>query len=276
LASLITPSVVRTQETKHLQPPKTTTGDVKELIHGVEIADPYRWLEDQQTPETRAWIDAQNKYSRALLDSRPGREALKRRLTELMKIETVNVPTERNGKYFFKRRSADQDQGVLYMRVGADGKDKVLVDPNPLSPDRNISAGFEDVSKDGMLVAYSLRHGGEDETTVHLLEVSTRTELPDQLPSVAISLSQLNLTKAVSIMVGQRRAAHASATTRWGATPPKTAKFSATAMDLTRSSDAICRRTDATSLSMYSTVQRPTGQRFTTKTLRSRSPFAPS
>ena len=182
LASLITPSVIRTQETKHLQPPKTTTGDVKELIHGVEIADPYRWLEDQQSPETRAWIDAQNKYSRALLDSRPGREALKRRLTGLMKVETINVPTERNGKYFFKRRSAAQDQDVLYMRVGADGKDEVLVDPNPLSPDRNISVGLEDVSKDGMLVAYSLRHGGEDETTVHLLEVSTRTELPDQLP----------------------------------------------------------------------------------------------
>ena len=182
LASLITPSVLRTQETKHLQPPKTTTGDVKELIHGVEIADPYRWLEDQQSSETRAWIDAQNKYSRALLDSRPGQAALKRRLTELMKVETIDVPTERNGKYFFKRRSVAQDQGVLYMRVGADGKDEVLVDPNPLSPDRNISVGLEDVSKDGMLVAYSLRHGGEDETTVHLLEVSTRTELPDQLP----------------------------------------------------------------------------------------------
>jgi prolyl oligopeptidase len=178
----MTPSVVRTQETKHLQPPKTATGDVKELIHGVEIADPYRWLEDQQSSETRAWIDAQNKYSRALLDSRPGRAALKRRLTELIKVEDVNVPLERNGKYFFKRRAADQDQGVLYMRVGADGKDEVLVDPNPLSPDRNISVDLQDISNDGTLVAYSLRHGGEDETTVHLLEVSTRSELPDQLP----------------------------------------------------------------------------------------------
>jgi prolyl oligopeptidase len=152
------------------------------LIHGIEIADPYRWLEDQQSPETRAWIDAQNKYTQALLDSWPGRAALKRRLTELIKVETVDVPLERNGKYFFKRRAADQDQGVLYMREGPEGKDEVLVDPNPLSPDKNISVGFEDVSKDGTLVAYSLRHGGEDETTVHLLDVSTRTELPDLLP----------------------------------------------------------------------------------------------
>ena len=152
------------------------------MMHGVEIADPYRWLEDQQSPETRAWIDAQNKYTRAFLDTWPGRAALKRRLTELIKVETIDVPGERNGRYFFKRRAADQDQGVLYMRVGAEGKDEVLVDPNPLSPDKNISVGFEDVSKDGTLVAYSLRHGGEDETMVHLLEAGTRTELPDRLP----------------------------------------------------------------------------------------------
>jgi prolyl oligopeptidase len=152
------------------------------MLHGVEIADPYRWLEDQQSPETRAWIDAQNKYTQALLDSWPGRAALKQRLTELIKVETIDVPLEWNGRYFFKRRAADQDQGVLYMRVGAEGKDEVLVDPNPLSPDKNISVGFEDVSKDGTLVAYSLRHGGEDETTVHLLEAGTRTELPDRMP----------------------------------------------------------------------------------------------
>ena len=182
LTLLVPPSVIRTQETKPLQPPKTRTDDVKEMMHGVEIADPYRWLEDQQSPETRAWIGAQNKYTQALLDSWPDRAALKRRLTELIKVETIDVPLERNGKYFFKRRAADQDQGVLYMRAGPEGKDEVLVDPNPLSPDKNISVGFEDVSKDGTLVAYSLRHGGEDETTVHLLDVSTRTELPDQLP----------------------------------------------------------------------------------------------
>jgi prolyl oligopeptidase len=148
----------------------------------VEIADPYRWLEDQQSFETRAWIDAQNKYTRALLDAWPGRAALKLRLTELMKVETTEVPVERNGKYFFKRRSAGQDQGVLYMRVGPEGKDEVLVDPNPLSPDQSISVGLEDVSDDGTFVAYSLRHGGEDETTVHLLNAATGTELPDRLP----------------------------------------------------------------------------------------------
>ena len=182
LAMLVSPFVVRAQETKPLQPPRTRTDDIRELIQGVEIADPYRWLEDQQSPETRAWINGQNKYTQAFLDTWPGRAALKRRLTELMRIESILVPVEQNGRYFFKRRAADQEQGVLYMRVGPEGKDEVLVDPNPLSPDKNISVDLEDVSHDGTFVAYSLRHGGEDETAVRLLDVSTRAELPDQLP----------------------------------------------------------------------------------------------
>jgi len=182
VASFMTPILLRTQETKQPLPPTTRTDNVKELIHGVEITDPYRWLEDQQSPETRAWISKQNAYTQALLNSWPNRAALKRRLTELMKVETVGVPVERDGAYFFKRRAANQDQGVLYMRVGLGGKDEVLVDPNPLSPDKAVSVDLEDVSEDGKLVAYSLRHGGEDETTVHLLNVTTRTELSDRLP----------------------------------------------------------------------------------------------
>jgi prolyl oligopeptidase len=214
LASLLTPSIPRTQETKPLQPPKTRTDDLKELIRGVEIADPYRWLEDQQSPETRAWIDAQNAYTRALLDSWPGRAALKQRLTELIKVETIGVPVERNGRYFFKRRAADQDQGVLYMRVGPEGKDEVLVDPNPLSPDRNTSADLRGFSNDGTLVAYSLRRGGEDETTVRLLDVSTRTELPDQLPkrrysTISIKPDKSGLYYAWAAPDGPRLSYHA-------------------------------------------------------------------
>jgi prolyl oligopeptidase len=182
LAALVTPSVIRTQETTQLQPPKTRTDDVKERIQGVEIADPYRWLEDQQSPETRAWINAQNKYTQILLDAWPGRAALKQRLIELIRIETISMPVEQNGRYFFKRRAADQEQGVLYVRTGPEGKDEALVDPNPLSPDKNISVDLQDVSHDGTLVAYSLRHGGEDETAIRLLDVRTRAELPGQLP----------------------------------------------------------------------------------------------
>jgi prolyl oligopeptidase len=212
----VAPSVIRTQEAKPLQPPKTRTDDLKERIQGVEIADPYRWLEDQQSPETRAWIDAQNKYTRALLDSWPGRAALKRRLTELTKVETISVPVERNGRYFFKRRAADQDQGVLYMREGPEGNDQVLVDPNPLSPDRNISVDLRGISSDGTLVAYSLRQGGQDETTVRFLDVHTGTELREELPkrrysAISIKPDKSGLYYAWAGPTGPRLSYHAMA-----------------------------------------------------------------
>ena len=163
-------------------PPPSRVEDVRETIQGVEVVDPYRWLEDQQSPETRAWIEAQNKYTRSFLDSWPGRAALRQRLTELMRIDTVSIPTQKNGRYFFKKRLATQDQGVLYVRKGLAGNDEVLVDPNPMSADKNISASIEEVSQDGRVLCFALRQGGEDEVTIRFLDVDSHGELPDRLP----------------------------------------------------------------------------------------------
>src|SRR5687767_13244240 len=102
--------------------PKTRIDPVRETLHGVELADPYRWLEDQKSPETRAWIDEQNRYTEAILGRLPGRDRLKQRITELMKVDAVSIPFERSGRYFFTRRKADQDLSVLYTRLGAQGK----------------------------------------------------------------------------------------------------------------------------------------------------------
>jgi prolyl oligopeptidase len=164
------------------RPPATRTDDVKEGLQGVEVADPYRWLEDQQSPETRAWIDSQNRYTRSLLDSWPQRELMKRRVSELLKIDSIDVPMERNGRLFFVKRLASQDQGILYMRKITGGRDEVLVDPNPLNSGHTVSVTLEGVSEDGTLVAYSLRQGGEDETSIHLFNASKRAKLPDDLP----------------------------------------------------------------------------------------------
>ena len=163
-------------------PPSTRRDDFKETVQGVEIADPYRWLEDQQSPETRAWIDAQNKYTRSRLAAWPGGEALRRRLSELMRVDTIGMPVVRNGRYFFKKRPADLDQGILYMRQGPDGKDEALIDPNPLSADHSTGVNLAGVSEDGELIAFSIRHAGEDEASIHFLAVDTRREPPDQLP----------------------------------------------------------------------------------------------
>ena len=163
-------------------PPVTRTDNVKEMLHGVEIVDPYRWLEDQESPETRTWIDAQNEYSHSMIDSLPGREKLAQRLTELMKIDRISMPRARNGRYFLYKRSADQEQWVIYTRKGLEGEDEVLIDPHPMSPDRTTSVSLLDVSKDGTLMAYGVRQGGEDEIAVRLFDVDRRTDLPDRLP----------------------------------------------------------------------------------------------
>ncbi|HKF23709.1 MAG TPA: prolyl oligopeptidase family serine peptidase [Candidatus Angelobacter sp.] len=167
--------------------PKTAVNEVKETIHGVEITDPYRWLEDQNSPETRAWIDEQNAYTDSVLAKIPGRDALKAKVSALLKIETMNTPTVRNGRYFFTRRRADQDQAMLYVRQGLNGKDELLVDPLALSPQHTITVNLNSVSKDGSLIVYSLRSGGEDETTPRLFDVNARKDLPDQFPRARYS-----------------------------------------------------------------------------------------
>ena len=163
-------------------PPPTRVDNVREVIHGTVVVDPYRWLEDQQSPETRAWIDAQNKYTRSLLDSWPGRAALQKCLTELMKVEEIEVPHEYHGRYFYAKRLPDQDLFVSYVRKSLEGKEEVLLDPHPLSSDHTINAFVGDVSVDGTLVAYGIRRGGEDEFAWKFRDVDTLQDLPDQLP----------------------------------------------------------------------------------------------
>jgi len=164
------------------KPPATRVEIVKETLHGVEVADPYRWLEDQESKETREWIEGQNRYTQSILSALPGRAKLKQRLTELLKIESVDMPVERGGRYFYSKRRADQDLSVLYVRKGRTGAEEVLVDPHPMSADKTVSVSFSDVSLDGTLIGFSVRRGGEDEAEVRWLNVETRQELPDTLP----------------------------------------------------------------------------------------------
>jgi len=163
-------------------PPPTRTGTVVDTLHGYIIPDPYRWLEDQQAPETREWIDAQNAYSESLLEQIPGRDAIRERLTELMKIDVIGMPTQRGGRYFFSKRLKDQDLFVIYMREGLDGEDQVLIDPHTWSEDHRTSATMLGVSDDGKILIYGIRQGGEDELEVQFFDVDKREDLPDGLP----------------------------------------------------------------------------------------------
>ena len=103
-------------------PPETKVEVVTDTLHGVEIADPYRWLEDQESPETRAWIDEQNAYTDKIMAQLPGQEELKAKITKLMNVNEMSIPRERGGRVFYSRRDAGQDLWVSYWREGFDGE----------------------------------------------------------------------------------------------------------------------------------------------------------
>jgi len=190
-------------------PPASQKDGVVDQLHGVSIADPYRWLEDQQSPETRAWIDAEDQCTAAVLSAVPDRAAIARRLTELMRVDTLGLPQERGGSYFFAERRANQELFVTYKRRGLNGTDEVLIDPHPLSADHSTSAQLEDISRDGALAAYAIRTGGQDEVTIHFMDTNTRAPLPDELPhanyfSVSIEPSKHGVYYAVQTARGTR------------------------------------------------------------------------
>ena len=158
--------------------PPTRVEVVRDTLHGAVIEDPYRWLEDKNSPETKAWVRAQMAYTQEQLEHVPGRDKVVSTLARFAKVDARGLPKVSGQRLFFTARSAEQQQAALVMREGPDGPDVVLVDPNPLSPDHTVSVSLTDVSLDGSLVAYALRKGGEDEIEVRLLDVATKKERP--------------------------------------------------------------------------------------------------
>ena len=176
------PSLLRAQ-TGPTCPPKTRVENVSDTYGKTTIVDPYRWLEDQESKETREWIEAQDRCTEAALSKLPGRDAIKKRLSELFHIDSYGLPREYAGRYFFSKLQAGQDLAGIYVRQGIAGADELLIDPLPWSADHSASAVIMTASRDGKLLAYGRREGGQDEVTVHIIDVDTRKELPDVLPS---------------------------------------------------------------------------------------------
>ncbi len=176
-------------------PPVTETQPVTENIHGTTITDPYRWLEDAKSPATRAWIAEQMKYTEGYLSQVKIRPEIASELAKLERVETYEIPIERGGNYFFKKRLADENQGSLYMRHGLHGPDERLVDATKLSADQNTSVQIEDISNDGSLLVYGVRSGGADEASVHILDIAKRADLSDALPSARYFGVQLSPDK---------------------------------------------------------------------------------
>jgi prolyl oligopeptidase len=171
------------------QAPSTRTDNFREVLHGVELIDPYHWLDDLHSPEARAWINAQNDYTRSVLEGFPARQAIAKRLTELLVHDTLGVPEERGGRYFFSKRRAGEGQPVLYFRQGVRGDDQVLVDPRKVGDDPSAVALLYGVTRDGKRAAYALRQGGQDEVEIRCREVDSQRDLPDRLPRALYSES---------------------------------------------------------------------------------------
>jgi prolyl oligopeptidase len=164
------------------KPPSSRSEDFKETFHGQELVDPYHWLEQSDSPETRRWIQAQNGFARQLLDARPIRSQIVSRLTEMNKHDHIGAPQLKNGYYFFERRGANQDLWSLYRRKASGGEDELLLDPHRFGA-TGVSLTIFDISDDGKLVAFGVRKGGQDETDLRILDLTTHQELHRPFPA---------------------------------------------------------------------------------------------
>ncbi|MCC6263670.1 MAG: S9 family peptidase [Bryobacterales bacterium] len=155
--------------------------------HGVKVADPYRWLEDSDSPQTAAWVEAENKVTSAYFARIPYREAVRNRLRQLYDYARYGAPIRRGDFFFFQKNDGLQNQSVWYVQKGLNGKPEVLLDPNKLSPDGTTRLDSFILSKDGKLVVLALSDGGSDWKTVKVLDVASRKTLPDELRWVKVS-----------------------------------------------------------------------------------------
>jgi len=209
--------------TRALTVPSTRVDPVSEIFHGNEVVDPYRWLEGdltnahamgRVTPEVAAWTDAQNAHTRDVLDHLPGRADLEDVMRPLMQVGAVTAPAMRGDRYFFSKREGDQNQPVIYWRVGAGGADRVLIDPAAIDASGLTTVEWISPSPDGAILAYGTSRAGDENTTLRLLEVDAglvrpleipgRTQAPDWLPDGS-GFVYRNLTNVADPYSGQVR-----------------------------------------------------------------------
>ncbi|HEY9284835.1 MAG TPA: prolyl oligopeptidase family serine peptidase [Pyrinomonadaceae bacterium] len=172
---------------QRLQYPATKKVEQFDTYHGVRVADPYRWLEDEKSPEVAKWVEEQNKVTFAYLEKIPFRQQVRARLEKLFNYPKFGSPFRRGEYYFFSKNDGLQNQSVLYVQKGLDGAPEVLLDPNKFSADGTVQlAGFS-LSKDAKHAAFCKSKGGSDWRDCYVMEVATRKQLADELKWVKVS-----------------------------------------------------------------------------------------
>ena len=165
----------------------TRKTDQIDIYHGVRVPDPYRWLEDDTSPETAAWVEAQNAVTYRYLERIPFRAALRERVLELNNYEKYSAPMRKGRWYFFSKNHGLQNQSVLYMQAGLDGTPEVLIDPNAWSDDGTVSLSVFAPSKDARYAVYGISRSSSDWQQYRVMELATKTTLDDTLDWVKVS-----------------------------------------------------------------------------------------
>ena len=167
--------------------PAATRGAQSDVYHGVTVADPYRWLEDTGAPETKAWIEAQNRMTESYLAAIPERAAIRNRLTHLWNYARTSAPFKEGDRYFYFQNSGLLNQSILYVQDRRNAPPRILLDPNTLSPDGTVALSQVEASRDGRLLAYSLSTSGSDWQEIRVRDVTTGRDLADVVKWVKFS-----------------------------------------------------------------------------------------
>ena len=161
--------------------PKAKTVDQVDDYHGTKVADPYRWLEDADSPDTKAWVQEEDKLTFAYLEKIPYRGAIRDRLLKLWNYERFTTPEQENGRYFYQHNNGLQNQNVLLVAESLNAEPRVLLDPNTLSSDGTVALAGASITDDGKLMAYATAQSGSDWQEWHVRDVSSGKDLPDVL-----------------------------------------------------------------------------------------------
>jgi prolyl oligopeptidase len=163
-------------------PPFSPVESVVDVLHGVSVTDPYRWLEEQDSPRTRAWIEEQTRYARTYLDGLPGRDGIRRRIREFLAVETHDSVLKAGNRYIYRKRLAEQEQPCIYRCDGVRGDERLLLNPSDRGTGPFTSLKPRYVSEDGGLLVYEVKRGGERMGVFEILDIATGRVLPDVLP----------------------------------------------------------------------------------------------
>ncbi|MDP9374978.1 MAG: prolyl oligopeptidase family serine peptidase [Chloroflexota bacterium] len=167
--------------------PETRAEPVTERLHGEEIVDPYRWLEDDTSAETRAWTAAQNAYTAGVLDGLPGRDALRERLAGLLQVGFAQSAVRCRDRVFFVKREGQQNQPILYVQDGPGEDARILLDPNGLSEDGTVALDWWYPSPDSARVAYGISASGDERSTLHIRAVGGGEDEAERIPDTRFS-----------------------------------------------------------------------------------------